>query len=92
MSALVPVPFEFFRNELRKRDTMRGLPSILSYLFSQCNVNSIVQEHECYMTHKTILAQRGSYMSALVPVPFEFFRNELRKRDTMRGLPSILSY
>ena len=56
MSALVPVPFEFFRNELRKRDTMRGLPSILSYLFSQCNVNSIIQEHECYMTHKTILA------------------------------------
>ena len=33
-------------NELRKRDKMRGLPSILS-LFRNCLINSIIQEHEC---------------------------------------------
>ena len=52
MSALVPVPFEFIRNGLRKRDTMRGLPNILLYIFAMHLVNSIIQEHECYMTHK----------------------------------------
>ena len=34
-------------NELRKRDKMRGLPSILS-LFATSLINSIVQEHECF--------------------------------------------
>ena len=46
-------------NELRKRDKMRGLPSISSlfrnelaslafYLFSSTRlINSIIQEHEC---------------------------------------------
>ena len=33
-------------NELGKRDTMRGLPSILS-LFATSLINSIIQEHEC---------------------------------------------
>ena len=33
-------------NELRKRDKMRGLPSILS-LFRNELINSIIQEHEC---------------------------------------------
>ena len=33
-------------NELRKRDKMRGLPSILS-LFATSLINSIIQEHEC---------------------------------------------
>ena len=33
-------------NELRKRDKMRGLPSILS-LFPTSLSNSIIQEHEC---------------------------------------------
>ena len=35
-------------NELRKRDKMRGLPSILS-LYAMSLRNSIIQEHECYM-------------------------------------------
>ena len=33
-------------NELRKRDKMRGLPSILS-LFATSLINSIIQGHEC---------------------------------------------
>ena len=33
-------------NELRKRDKMRGLPSILSF-FATSLINSIIQEHEC---------------------------------------------
>ena len=33
-------------NELRKRDKMRGLPSILS-LFRNEFINSIIQGHEC---------------------------------------------
>ena len=33
-------------NELRKRDKMPGLPSILS-LFATSLINSIIQEHEC---------------------------------------------
>ena len=33
-------------NELRKRDKMQGLPSILS-LFRTSVINSIIQEHEC---------------------------------------------
>ena len=33
-------------NELRKRDKMRGLPSILS-LFATSLINSIIQEHVC---------------------------------------------
>ena len=33
-------------NELRKRDKMRGLPSILS-LFATSLINSIIQEYEC---------------------------------------------
>ena len=33
--------------ELRKRDKMRGLPSILT-LFPNV-FNSIIQEHECYI-------------------------------------------
>ena len=33
-------------NELWTRDKMRGLPGIL-FLFSQCSINSIKQEHEC---------------------------------------------
>ena len=32
--------------ELRKRDKMRGLPSILSF-FATSLINSIIQEHEC---------------------------------------------
>ena len=57
MSALVPVPFELIKNELRERDTMRGLPSFLSYVFFAMRlVNSIIQKHEYYMTHKIILA------------------------------------
>ena len=35
-------------NELGKRDQMRGLPSILS-LFRNELMNSIIQEHECYI-------------------------------------------
>ena len=35
-------------NELRKRDKMRGLPSILS-LYAMSLRNSIIQEHECYI-------------------------------------------
>ena len=35
-----------FFNELRKRDNMRGLRSILS-LFATSLINSILQEHEC---------------------------------------------
>ena len=31
-------------NEVRKRDTMQGLPSILS-LFATSLINSIIQEH-----------------------------------------------
>ena len=33
-------------NELRKRDKIRGLPSILSLFRNEFN-NSIKQEHEC---------------------------------------------
>ena len=33
-------------NELRKRDKMRGLPSISSF-FATSLINSIIQEHEC---------------------------------------------
>ena len=33
-------------NEMRKRDKMRGLPSILS-LFATSLIKSIIQEHEC---------------------------------------------
>ena len=33
-------------NELRKRDKMPGLPSILSF-FPTSLINSIKQEHEC---------------------------------------------
>ena len=33
-------------NELRKRDKMRGLPSIFS-LFRKKLINSIIQEHKC---------------------------------------------
>ena len=33
-------------NELGKRDTMRGLPSIFSF-FPTRLINSIIQEHEC---------------------------------------------
>ena len=33
-------------NELRKRDKMRGLPSILSLFRNEFN-NSIIQEHKC---------------------------------------------
>ena len=33
-------------NELRKRDKMQGLPSILS-LFCNEFFNSLIQEHEC---------------------------------------------
>ena len=33
-------------NKLRKRDKMRGLPSILS-LFATSLINSIILEHEC---------------------------------------------
>ena len=33
-------------NELRKRDKMRGLPSILS-LFATSLINLIIQGHEC---------------------------------------------
>ena len=33
-------------NELRNRDKMRGLPSILS-LFCTKLINSIIREHEC---------------------------------------------
>ena len=33
-------------NELRKRDKMLGLPSIL-FLFATSLINSIIQEHEC---------------------------------------------
>ena len=35
-----------YLNELRKRDYMRGLPSILS-IFAMCLINPIIQEHEC---------------------------------------------
>ena len=35
-----------FLNELRKRDKMRGLPSILSLFFATSFINSIIQEHE----------------------------------------------
>ena len=34
-------------NELRKKDKMRGLPSILSHFFATSLINSIIQEHEC---------------------------------------------
>ena len=33
--------------ELRKRDKMRGLPSILSLFYATSLINSITQEHEC---------------------------------------------
>ena len=33
-------------NELRKRDKMRGLPSILS-IFATSLINSIIHWHEC---------------------------------------------
>ena len=33
-------------NELRRRDKMRGLPSIL-LLFRKSLINSIIQEHKC---------------------------------------------
>ena len=36
-------------NELGKRDKMRGLPSILSPFFATSLINSIIQEHECYI-------------------------------------------
>ena len=34
-------------NKLRKRDKMRGLPSILPVFRIKLNINSIIQEHEC---------------------------------------------
>ena len=34
-------------NKLRKKDKMRGLPSILSFFFATSLINSIKQEHEC---------------------------------------------
>ena len=35
-------------NNLRKRDKMQGLPSILSFFFFAASlINSIIQEHEC---------------------------------------------
>ena len=43
MSALVLLNL---LNEMRKRDKMRGLPSILS-LFATSLIKSIIQEHEC---------------------------------------------
>ena len=33
-------------NELRKRDKMQGLPSILSFFFATKLINSIIQERE----------------------------------------------
>ena len=33
-------------NEMRKRDKMRGLPSILS-IFATSLIDSIIQKHEC---------------------------------------------
>ena len=35
-------------NELRKRDKMQSLPSILS-LISASLINSVIQEHECWI-------------------------------------------
>ena len=35
-------------NELGKRDKMRGLPSIL-FIFATSLINSIIQEHECWI-------------------------------------------
>ena len=34
-------------NQLRKRDKMEGLPSILSFFFATSSINSIMQEHKC---------------------------------------------
>ena len=34
-------------NELRKRDKMRGLSSILSLFFAAALINSIIQKDEC---------------------------------------------
>ena len=34
-------------NELRRRDNMQGLPSILSLFFAMSLINSIKEEHEC---------------------------------------------
>ena len=34
-------------NKLRKRDKMRGLPSILLFFLATSLINSIIQEHEC---------------------------------------------
>ena len=36
-------------NKLRKRDKMQGLPSILSLFRNKSLINSIIQEHECYI-------------------------------------------
>ena len=41
-------------NELRKRDEMRGLLSILS-LFPASLINSIIQEHACYILYIIII-------------------------------------
>ena len=35
-------------NELGKRDEMQGLPSIYLF-FATSLINSIIQEHECYI-------------------------------------------
>ena len=40
-------------NELRKRDKMRELPSILSLFFASSLMNPIVQEHECKILYDT---------------------------------------
>ena len=36
-------------NEFGKRDKMLGLPSILSVFSATSSINSVIQEHECYI-------------------------------------------
>ena len=57
MSALVPVPFEFIKNELRKKIQCEACQVFFHMFLALTRLfNSIIQEHECYMTHKIILA------------------------------------
>ena len=52
-------------------------------------VIKVINETATTTTFKAKLIYRGSYMSAHVLLNL---LNELRKRDKMRGLPSILSF
>ena len=62
-------------NQLRKRDKMRGLPSILSF-FATCLINSIKHEHDLSYDIKITLQSRfGSKIGYSFVILYAMFFN-----------------